>query len=65
MGRHASALQEFRFVIEKDPRHIDAAREVRLYEQRLKNSPKDRLSLAPDEATPRSSTWSRLFKRRS
>jgi curved DNA-binding protein CbpA len=65
VGRHASALQEFRFVTEKDPRHIDAAREVRLYEQRMKNSPKDRLTLAPDEAASRPSTWSRLFKRRS
>lgn len=65
VGRHASALQEFRFVVEKDPRHIDAAREVRLYEQRLKNSPKDRLTLAPESESPPSSTWSRLFKRRS
>jgi curved DNA-binding protein CbpA len=63
VGRHASALQEFRFVAEKDPRHIDAAREVRLYEQRLKNSPKDRPSLAPEEKNR--SAWSRLFKRRS
>jgi len=65
VGRHASALQEFRFIVEKDPRHIDAAREVRLYEQRLKNSPKDRPTLAPESESPPSSTWSRLFKRRS
>jgi curved DNA-binding protein CbpA len=65
VGRHASALQEFRFVSERDPRHIDAAREVRLYEQRLRNSPKDRLSLAPAPSAPASSPWSRLFKRRS
>ncbi len=32
MGKHASALQEFRMVLELDERHIDAAREVRLYE---------------------------------
>ena len=64
-GRHASALQEFRFVSERDPRHIDAAREVRIYEQRLHNSPKDRPSLAPEEPPPERSPWSRLFKRRS
>jgi curved DNA-binding protein CbpA len=64
VGRHASALQEFRFVCEKDPRHIDAAREVRLYEQRMRNSPKDRLSLAPEAESPQRSAWSRLFKRR-
>jgi hypothetical protein len=32
MAMHASALQEFRAVVELDPRHTDAAREVRLYE---------------------------------
>ncbi|HTQ02230.1 MAG TPA: DnaJ domain-containing protein [Polyangiaceae bacterium] len=65
VGRHASALQEFRYVVERDPRHIDAAREVRIYEQRLKNSPKDRPTLAPEADSPPSSTWSRLFKRRT
>lgn len=64
-GRHASALQEFRFVSERDPRHIDAAREVRIYEQRLHNSPKDRPSLAPEAPHSERSPWSRLFKRRS
>ncbi len=33
LGRHASALQEFRQVVELDPHHIDAARQVRLYEK--------------------------------
>ena len=65
VGRHGSALQEFRFICDKDPRHIDAAREVRLYEQRLRNSPKDRPSLAPEDPERASSAWSRLFKRRS
>jgi len=32
MAKHASALQEFRAVVELDPRHTDAAREVRLYD---------------------------------
>jgi tetratricopeptide (TPR) repeat protein len=32
MGKHASALQEFRSAVDLDPRHTDAAREVRLYE---------------------------------
>ncbi|HEY3500655.1 MAG TPA: DUF4388 domain-containing protein [Polyangiaceae bacterium] len=48
LGRHASALREFRTVVEEDPHHIDAAREVHIYEERLRNSPKDRLSLAPE-----------------
>ncbi len=65
VGRHAAALQEFRAVCDSEPRHIDAAREVRLYEQNLKNSPKDHPSLAPGPSSSQSSTWSRLFKRRS
>jgi curved DNA-binding protein CbpA len=65
IGRHAAALQEFRHVAERDSRNIDAAREVRLYEQRLQRSPKDRLSLAPEEPATERSAWSRLFKRRS
>jgi len=64
-GRHAAALQEFRFVAERDHRNIDAAREVRLYEQRLQRSPKDRPSLAPEDPISERSPWSRLFKRRS
>ncbi|HWP07760.1 MAG TPA: J domain-containing protein [Polyangiaceae bacterium] len=64
IGRHAAALQEFRHVAERDARNIDAAREVRLYEQRLQRSPKDRLSLAPEEPMAERSAWSRLFKRR-
>lgn len=65
IGRHAAALQEFRHVAERDSRNIDAAREVRLYEQRLQRSPRDRLSLAPEDPVSEPSTWSRLFKRRS
>jgi curved DNA-binding protein CbpA len=33
LGKHASALQEFRQVVDLDPHHIDAARQVRLYEK--------------------------------
>jgi curved DNA-binding protein CbpA len=63
LGRHASALREFRLVLEKEPRNIDAAREVRLYEIRLRNSPKDRPSLAPEPTDTPPSAWSRLLKR--
>ena len=64
LGKHASALQEFRFVLEKLPRHIDAARQVRIYETRLRESPKDRPSLAPEIPTdrPRSGLFSWLRK---
>jgi tetratricopeptide (TPR) repeat protein len=49
LGRHASALQEFCYIVEEDPNHIDAAREVHIYETRLRKSPKDRPTLAPEE----------------
>jgi hypothetical protein len=48
LDRHASALREFRAVLEEDPHHIDAAREVHIYEERLRRSPKERPSLAPE-----------------
>ncbi|HXK20465.1 MAG TPA: DnaJ domain-containing protein, partial [Polyangiaceae bacterium] len=34
MGRLREALQDFRFIVEHDPRHTDAHREVRLYTMR-------------------------------
>lgn len=37
MGRDREAVQDFRFIIERDPRHTDAQREVRLYAMRRGN----------------------------
>jgi tetratricopeptide (TPR) repeat protein len=48
LGRHEQALREFRTVLEIDPRHLDAARQIRVYEMRLEKSPKGRPSLAPE-----------------
>jgi curved DNA-binding protein CbpA len=56
LGRHASALQEFRRVLELEPRHIDAAREVRIYErnrdQWLTQPPRSRSGTFPSGASP-------------
>jgi hypothetical protein len=52
LGKHAAALREFRAVLQVLPSHVDAARQVRVYEQRLRRSPKDRPSLAPEHAVP-------------
>lgn len=42
LGRAREALHDFRFIVEKDPRHTDAHREVRLYAMRRGNrSPSD------------------------
>jgi curved DNA-binding protein CbpA len=43
LGREREALHEFRFIVQRDPRHTDAQREVRLYAMRRSN----RLSSAP------------------
>lgn len=37
MGRDREAVQDFRFITERDPRHTDAQREVRLYAMRRGN----------------------------
>ena len=63
LGRHASALREFRSVVEEDPHHIDAAREVHIYEERMRNSPKDRLSLAPEQERSGNQFLDRALKR--
>jgi hypothetical protein len=48
LGKHAAALREFRSVLQVLPAHVDAARQVRVYEQRLHRSPKHPPSLAPE-----------------
>ena len=34
LGKNGKAVGEFRFIVENDPRHVDAQREIRLYEMR-------------------------------
>jgi tetratricopeptide (TPR) repeat protein len=59
LGRHDHALREFRTVLELDPGHLDAVRQIRVYEMRLEKSPKGRPSLAPEPES--SGGW---FRRR-
>jgi hypothetical protein len=49
LGKHAAALREFRGVLQVLPAHVDAARQVRVYEHRLRRSPKHRPSLSPED----------------
>ncbi|HEX2874633.1 MAG TPA: DnaJ domain-containing protein [Polyangiaceae bacterium] len=46
-GRMREALQDFRFIVERDPRHTDAHREVRLYAMRRGNKPSDPPGFTP------------------
>lgn len=50
LGRTREAIHDFRFIAERDPRHTDAHREVRLYAMRRGNKPSD-----PPGHTPRES----------
>jgi curved DNA-binding protein CbpA len=50
LGRNNAALEDFRFIVEKDPRHVDAQREIRMQEMA-----RSRKSEAPSAATSRSS----------
>jgi curved DNA-binding protein CbpA len=54
MGRLREAVHDFRFIIERDPRHTDAHREVRLYAMRSggrpPSDPPSRKSLTPPDS---------------
>jgi curved DNA-binding protein CbpA len=43
LGRAREALVDFKFIVERDPRHTDAHREVRLYAMRHGNRPSSEL----------------------
>ena len=54
LGKSGRAMGDFRFIVENDPRHLDAQREIRLYEMRKaeqrrtgQKSPSDRPSPPP------------------
>ena len=40
LGREEEAVRDFRFVLRREPGHVDAARELRLYEMRKRDSEK-------------------------
>jgi len=54
LGKNGKAVADFRFIAENDPRHVDAQREIRLYEMRKaeqrrtgQKTPSDRPSAPP------------------
>ncbi|HEX3853091.1 MAG TPA: DnaJ domain-containing protein, partial [Polyangiaceae bacterium] len=58
MGKNGKAIGDFRFIVENDPRHVDAQREIRLYDMRKaeqrrtgQKSPSDRPSGQPAAST--------------
>lgn len=75
ISKNARAIQDFRFIVERDPRHTDALRELRLYQMRRTSSsgsslPPRNLSSPPTPMPPKSekpkgegSLISKLLKR--
>ena len=58
LGKNGKAIGDFRFIVENDSRHVDAQREIRLYEMRKaeqrrtgQKSPSDRPSGQPASAS--------------
>jgi DnaJ domain len=49
LGRMREALHDFRFIVERDPRHTDAHREVRLHAMRRGNKPSDPPGHSPSQ----------------
>jgi tetratricopeptide (TPR) repeat protein len=45
LGREDEALRDFRFVLRRDPNHVEAARELRLHQMRKRGEEKKRPSL--------------------
>jgi len=52
LGRAREALHDFRFIVERDPRHTDAHREVRLYAMRRGNRPPSDPPNSPRSSQP-------------
>lgn len=58
LGHEKRALEDFRFIAERDPRHVDAQRELRLFEMRKGKSGKtippeqQRRTLSPPASNP-------------
>ncbi|MEI9937037.1 MAG: DnaJ domain-containing protein [Pseudomonadota bacterium] len=58
MGKNGKAVGDFRFIVENEPRHLEAQREIRLYEMRKaeqrrtgQKSPSDRPSAQPGRSS--------------
>jgi curved DNA-binding protein CbpA len=78
LGKNGKAIWDFRFIVENDPRHVDAQREIRLYEMRKaeqrrsgqksisdrpSGQPSERSSLPPASVKPSDGRFGKWFKR--
>jgi curved DNA-binding protein CbpA len=77
LGKDGRALQDFRFILERDPKHVDAQREIRLFEMRRGTSkgksdppgryssrpPTTKSSVKPNKPSKPPGVLGRLFKK--
>jgi curved DNA-binding protein CbpA len=71
LGKERKALEDFRLIVEQDPRHVDAQREIRLHDMkrpgaRTSHPPSDRGGEAGRASVPpgeKGGIFGRLFKR--
>jgi tetratricopeptide (TPR) repeat protein len=77
LGKDGRALQDFRFILERDPKHVDAQREIRLFEMRRGTSkgksdppgryssrpPTGKSSVKPNKPSKPPGVLGRLFKK--
>jgi curved DNA-binding protein CbpA len=68
LGRERQAIEDFRLIILKDPRHVDAQREIRLFDMRRpqtrsESPPEGSRRPSPPPEAPSKSFLGKLFKR--
>jgi cytochrome c-type biogenesis protein CcmH/NrfG len=61
LGRNNRALADFRFIFERDPKHVDAQREIRLFEMRKGSAPSK--SDPPPTSDKTGGVFGRLFNK--
>lgn len=51
MGKESRAIQDFRFIVEREPKHVEAQREIRIYTMR-RSGPSGPSSIPPGGSSP-------------
>jgi curved DNA-binding protein CbpA len=62
-GKLEGAIRDFRWVVDHNPKHLDATRELRLYEMRKSMQPGARHSEAPKKGSDIGGLFKKVFKR--
>ena len=63
LGKFGKVMQDFQFIVEKDPRHVDAQREIHLFEMRRNSSAPAKARPSDKPKAPEGSLFGKWFKR--